>query len=518
MKNFLKKNVWDALSVFYISLTIIFLIIKWYIYPIFIDIYYHIAAMQGYNLAGGITLNAYWEYAPFGRVQLYPPLLHLFMLSLLKLGIPITFIAQFISFVMFPLTLIVLWLVLRGIFNKKTAFFSVILLGSMVPFLWQSAVTSAASLTQILGLIAFYSIEKDKKIATPIILTLLLYSHIAIPYFYLVSFLVYAFFRKERRKLILVSILISLAAFSPWLIHLLRNIQYLHPNNALAQKDMRVPMPTPVYLFLWGFGAIGAFFSVKNKNKYLWPLILLVILIPIAFFYPNRFWDVHSFIPLSILSSFGIYYIYIFLTQRNGNAGIIIGHIILFTTLFIVLLTIPVANVGRISSISLRKAVIPALIKIDKNNKELLNRKPGKGKAASILNKRNISLATFIKLNSKEGDTIYIPNGALADFTFALSGRAVSSGMLKEVQPYKRPLPQDCTFFVIQGNVDGLPPGGLQPHFVLLRQVAGYTIFKNKFSTKSIPPPKPIIPNWILLLIIYGAALIAGYDMIKNKT
>ena len=516
MRNFLKKNVWDALSILYISLTILFLIIKWYIYPIFIDIYYHIAAMQGYNLAGGITLNAYWEYAPFGRVQLYPPLLHLFMLSLLKLGIPIIFIAQFTSFVMFPLTLIVLWLVLRDVFNKKIAFFSVILLGSMVPFLWQSAVTSAASLTQILGLLAFYSIEKGKKIATPMLLTLLLYSHLAIPYFYIVSFLIYALFRKKRRKLILISTLISLVAFSPWLIHLLKNIQYLRPNNALAQKNMRVPMPIPVYLFLWGFGAIGTFFSIKYKGKYLWPVILLVILAPIAFFYPNRFWDAHSFIPLSILSSFGIYYIYIFLTQKNNNARTVIGYTILSITLFIVILTIPVVNIGRISSISLRKAVIPTLIKINKNNKEFVNKGPGKNKTASILSKRNISLAHFIKLNSKKGDTVYIPNGALADFIFTFSDRTVSSGMLREVRPYRRPLPQDCTFFVIQGNVNGLPPD-FQPHFVLLRQVAGYTIFKNKFPTKPVPTPKPTISNWILLLTIYGTILIAGYDMIKNK-
>ncbi len=44
----------DFISLVYIAFLIVLLIIRWHIFPVFIDIYYHLAVMQGYNLAGGL--------------------------------------------------------------------------------------------------------------------------------------------------------------------------------------------------------------------------------------------------------------------------------------------------------------------------------------------------------------------------------------------------------------------------------------------------------------------------------
>jgi hypothetical protein len=372
MKKLVKTGLWDIFSMSYILLLIIISSIKWHIYPIFVDIYYHIAAMQGYNLAGGVTLNSYWEYAPFGRPQLYPPLLHLFMLSLLKLKVPLIFVSKFTSFVMFPLALLTLYFVARAVFNKKVAFFSVIFLGSLYSFLWKSAVLSAASLTQILGLLAFYSVEKDRKIATPIIFTLMLYSHIAIPYFYFVSFIVYAFFRRERRKLILTSALISFIAFSPWLIHLLSNIHYLYPNNAFAEGNARVPRVIPVYIFLWGFGILGALYSTKRKKEYLWPLLLLISLIPVAFFYTDRFWDAHVLIPFSLLAGFGVWYLYtLLLSISKSKRGI--SYAILIAVLSIDIFVTPVLYIGEHYNVHLTNSTVTALLTANKKENILKN-------------------------------------------------------------------------------------------------------------------------------------------------
>ncbi len=416
---------------------------------------------------------------------------------------------------MFPLTLITLWFVTRSIFNERIALFSVIFLGSILSFFWKSAVLSAASLTQILGLLAFYAIEKDKKIATPVLFTLMLYSHIAIPYFYFASFIVYAFFRKEKRKLIFTSSLISFAAFSPWLIHLLKNMQYLHSNNAIAQRDILVPKSVPIYIFLYGFGIVGAIYSIIRKKEYLWPLILLILLIPIAFFYPSRFWDAHAFIPLSILAAFGTWYLCVFILKAAGNKKTI-SYVILFVLIIATIIKTPVLNVSKIPNVSLVNSTLPALIKVNRNNESLLRNGSRNDVPNSILNERNLQLATFIKTKVQQGETVYIPNGALADFIFAFSKHPVSSGMLKEVKPYKRPLPTDCAFFIIPGNVEGLPPG-LNSHFILFDTISGYTIFKNKYPVEPVIPERPALPNWAAFLLVYSSIAVSVYDLVKNK-
>ncbi len=504
-----KHHKWDILSISYIAILTLLSIIRWNIYPIFIDIYYHIAVMQGYNIANGITLNAYWEYAPFGRVQLYPPLLHIFMLTLLKMKFSIPFIAQITSFIMFSLTLFTIWFITSKVYNKKIAFFSTILLGSLVQFFWQSSVTSAASLAQILGLLSFYAIDKNRKVAAPILFTLLLYSHIAIPYFYIASFIIYGLFKKDRRKLIFNSAAISFILFSPWLIHTLYNLKYLHPRNAIMHSAMLVPRPIPIYTFIWFFGIVGIIISIKKKGKYAWPFILLLSLIPIAFLYPERFWSAHAFIPLAILGGYGLFAIYNIFIHRKNRILTTIKNIAIITTIITITLFTPTLRIGYNTKINVSCSLLPLLIK---KPEQILNRNL---KAKSLLTKKNFELANFIKNNSSVKDTIYIPNGPLADFIFALTERCVSSGMLKEVRPYKRPLPTDCTLFVIEGNVDGLPPI-LNDHFTLLGKSGGYTIFKNKFRNKDCSIPKPVVPLNETLFIIYFSSLIVIIDLSKD--
>jgi len=277
------------------------------------------------------------------------------------------------------------------------------------------------------------------------------------------------------------------------------------------QRNIRVPTPISIYIFLWGFGIIGIAYAMRRRKQYIWPFILLIVLIPIVFFYPDRFWGAHSFIPLSILAAFGVYYVYILLKDYGKKR--FLANAVLFITLLVVVITVPVFNTGTVSKVSLNEATLPALVRVNKNHKLL----PVKNKMATILNKRNILLANFIKTHSKEGDTIYVPDGALSDFIFAFSGCSASSGMLREVQPYKRPFPTDCSFFVIDGTVDGLPPG-LNDHFILFGKVAGYTVFKNKYREKPVFPEKPIFPNWVALLIIYFCMFVVIYDLLRKDT
>ncbi len=513
----------DIISLVYIAFLIVLLIIRWHIFPVFIDIYYHLAVMQGYNLAEGITKNAYWEFAPFGRPQLYPPLLHLLMLILYKFHISLPFIAKFTSFIMFPLTLLTEWWIVKKIYNSKAALFSVVFLGSIYQFFWHSSVLSAAALTQILGLFAFLAIEKDKKFASAILITLMLYSHIAIPYFYFAAFLLYGLLRKEKRKLILSSIFISAILFSPWLIHLVAHLSFIHIRSSVGNGA--VPLTMHLYLWIWLFGVIGIAASIKKRKEFLFPLILFVVLIPIAFTYRQRFFEIHGLIPLSILAGIGVSSLFYFVKTKK--------NILIFTILLALLLgfTTPVVNVAykkvhpgwdQPLAFALIKNINPVNGRHKKGN---FPQKPAHRPnikppvlypQKSIMTESNIALAQFLNKNIEPGSTIYVPDGPLADFIFAFSKHPVSSGMLGEVIPYKRPFPQDCVYLLIPGNVLNVPPP-MDETFNRVTFTNGFTIFKNKRPVKKVFPEKPVFPNWLSFILIVISAIIITLDFMKKR-
>ncbi len=512
----------DIISLGYIAFLLILLVIRWHIFPVFIDIYYHLAVMQGYNLAEGITKNVYWEFAPFGRPQLYPPLLHLLMLILYKFRVSLPFIARFTSFIMFPLTLLSEWWVVKKIFNSETALFSIVFLGSIYQFFWHSSVLSAAALTQILGLLAFLAIEKNKKFASALLITLMLYSHIAIPYFYFAVFLLYALLRKEKRKLILMFLLISALLFSPWLIHLAIHLSFIHMRSSIGKGT--VPLMMHLYLWVWLFGIIGIIVAIKKRKEFLFPLILFVLLIPIAFTYRQRFFEIHGLIPLSILAGIGVSTLLYFIKSKKNILVLTILLTLLFT------FTSPAVNiVYEKIHLGWDQPLMFALIKnrnpISGRRKSSLPQKPDQRLSMkppvlypqkSIMIKNNVELAQFLNKNTEAGSTIYVPDGSLADFIFAFSKRPVSSGMLGEVKPYKRPFPQDCADLLIPGNVLSVPPP-IDKTFKRLTFTNGFTIFKNKNHVKKVFPEKPVFPNWLSFILVGISVIIIAIDFMRKR-
>lgn len=468
--------------------------------------------MKGFDMAGGVTLKAFWEYAPYGRPQLYPPLLHILMLFLLKIGFTEIFIARFTSFIMFPLTLIIIWYVIRDIFDKETAFYSVVILGSLSYFFWQSAVTSAASLAQIIGIILFYSIEKNKKIAVPILMTFMLYSHLVIPHLYVLSFLVYSLFRKQRKKIILISLAISYILFLPWLLHIALNLNYLNPGSGHPNSI------SSIHLLLWLFAGFGIYFSIKKKGKYLYPFFLLLSLIPIAFSsYTDRFWNAHSFIPLSILAGIGVASLRRW-SEKNLKPVFHKSSIKFIRTTILALLLAsilfnPFLAIGK-EKIKLSSSPSTLISLIKANERGVLVRWRG----GTLLNKENVALAEFIKKNTQPDETIFIQNenGSLSDLITAYSGRFVSSGMLHEVKPYKIPKPTECSILIVPNRAQNIP-SILKKNFYKIGDTPEYTILRNKMNTEKVDVEKPVVPYMICFILIFLAIILIIYDFSKKN-
>lgn len=120
--------------------------VSWWLYPVFVDTYYHMAVIHGFKQAGGVVTQAFWEMAPAGRVHIYPPALHAAGYLLTWLGITPRMFITLVSWAFYASCMLTTWLWLRRIAGPRSALFAVALLCGPTAFFWnQSAHTANAA-------------------------------------------------------------------------------------------------------------------------------------------------------------------------------------------------------------------------------------------------------------------------------------------------------------------------------------------------------------------------------------
>ena len=107
MKN--KIFSWNFWSIVIIISYAAWPIARWAKLPQHIDIYYHLLTAWGFIKAGGYTTWDFWQYAPIGRPNIYPPLFHIILAMFMKAGIGKIFLARLFSVALPALFLFTLW-------------------------------------------------------------------------------------------------------------------------------------------------------------------------------------------------------------------------------------------------------------------------------------------------------------------------------------------------------------------------------------------------------------------------
>ncbi|MHB8897051.1 MAG: hypothetical protein ACYC99_18010, partial [Candidatus Geothermincolia bacterium] len=291
-----RMDMYDLLSLGLILFLVGLALSYWNKFPVHMDSFYHMGVTTGYAKAGGIALHSFWEYAPAGRAQLYPPLLHVIMYGMTKTGLSTVSVARIVSFSAFPLMMISGWYGMRAMFTKKAAFYTTVVLSSCYLLFWHSAVETAASLVIILTPLIFVAVDRNKKIAASILLALALYSHLTLGHLVAFGLLIYAIHRREMFKEILWVLVGAYVLWLPWGIHILINFKSLSfssPTGGTAQIT--------VHVLVWLVALAGFVYCYFKKGKYYLLPAFLLGFIPIAFFYADRFWNVHVFLPLAML-------------------------------------------------------------------------------------------------------------------------------------------------------------------------------------------------------------------------
>ncbi|MBM3251355.1 MAG: hypothetical protein FJZ11_01050, partial [Candidatus Omnitrophica bacterium] len=266
--------------------------------PTFMDIYYHLSVMLGFNEAGGFVSNAFWEFAPAGRPHLYPPLMHLLMLIFYKFGFSVLTIARLFEFIIYPITVITLWWASEKLFSSRMAFFTTLISLSVCSFYLSIKILIPSTLAMILAMLSFVFWERKRILASSLLLGLSFYAHAITPWLFLSIFILYSLFNEKVSKDGFKVVLFGLIVALPILFYQFNNRDYL--NLSVTLKEL----PIEINLWLLLLFIPGLLISFRRRGRYSFFIALFIIHLVSTFsLYRYRFISGQGVIGFLLLSS-----------------------------------------------------------------------------------------------------------------------------------------------------------------------------------------------------------------------
>ena len=433
------KNKLDYISIIYIILNFVLMMLNWDKILKCWDTPYHLLMGKMYSDFKTITVWDYYEYAPVGRPQLYPPFLHILIWFIHD----ITFldyisIGRLIVILQYPLSLFSIWFAMKSLFGSREAFFSTIFLSLNIPFFsWMSTVAPTALLSIIYPLLALYFYKKNIFLST-MMLTISLYSHLGIPYIFILSIIIFTFLAgiggKKYFKELGLTVGLSALLFTPWIYRLYVFRDWIKFERAMP-KPLQFVLPE-VNLILLPLLIVGVAISIikmRRDIKYSLLLAGFIGFIPIFYTYQLRYY-LHSPIVNSMVEAVGFSTIIFFFKKWVSKKKLSIIAILI--CLLSTIIPQPIISFHmfrpppRRSFISLTPT--PLLINIYSLGKPV---KPEGSIFEDLFNYRQSYLvAEWIRENVDEDEIIHVPRGMMADFITLTTGRLTDGGMYGEVR------------------------------------------------------------------------------------
>jgi len=421
----LRLSRWDAYSLSLIILFSVLVLLNFFEFPLSLDIYYHLGVAQEFNHAGGFSAVNYSEFAPMGRVQLYPPLFQILTAFILKTGLSPIVTAKLLNFLIYPVFLFVFWFLLKRLLGDKQSFFSLFLL-SLPYSLFISCVDNIpATMAIMLVLGSLLMIENKRTLSSSVLLGLAFYAHFAFGCFGLVTILVYGFLKKERLKRILTALSGALIIASVFIIHVVKNA------SLLTMGSQRDPLEIPWLIYL--LFIISMIIILKNKiyDKYLFWITYALLSFVIFFTYPFRFFSGQGIIPFVVLGSISLSKGYDLFENSVKNlfphkAMKIFIFFIIFNFLWPLLAVdvyITKKNYHVLGDSTFRQLT------------RTIDDQPFRLHDVSLYSRFANELSEIIKDNSNENEIMFCNMGIFGQLLSVISDRANASGMLSEVTP-----------------------------------------------------------------------------------
>ena len=284
----------DKAALTIIGLSFLFLLAAWgKQVPAMSDTWYHLALADRFIEQRGIPLWVDWEFAPAGRPNMYPPLLHMILASIgVATGSVIT-AGRVLAVTFYPLSLLSCWYCARRLLGSGPAFIAVLIALLDISNVIVMQAYIASCLTNILAPLLLVAIAERRAWVGIPLMTALYYSHLGFPHVVALGLLLFGLLDRSYLRLILKIVGISFLFWIPWLAHALGNIEWV----ARVLLGGGLPMPLIVKLLSLQFlnpviivpGLIGAVMLWRAGGEArLLPCMMLGFL-PILLSYGGRY-------------------------------------------------------------------------------------------------------------------------------------------------------------------------------------------------------------------------------------
>ncbi|MFH1666584.1 MAG: hypothetical protein ABIA17_03315 [Elusimicrobiota bacterium] len=276
-------------------------IFRWRITPQFLDIYYHLLTAWGFNQAGGYTGWDFWQYAPFGRMHIYPPFFHILLGAFMKIGFDKLLLIRICETASPILALFTVHYFVKKHYSPRLAFFALLVAVSSFSFYMNLMNRIPSALAIIIGLLAYDQLLEGKILRTVLLLSLSFYTHIGVSWFFSLGLLFYGFFNKERMKFCLSIACLTLIISCPVIVKQILTVNAVERTGFQLTKTLRSQYKIFEYLLVFP----GLFFSFKGPKKYRLSAALFFASL-IFVIYPYRFFSGEGFLPVVFLAAIGL--------------------------------------------------------------------------------------------------------------------------------------------------------------------------------------------------------------------
>ena len=452
------------------------------------DIYYHLLTAWGFIKAGGLSAWDFWQYAPVGRVHIYPPFFHIVLAVLMKLGINNIILAKLFEVFTPVVFLIVLWNFTRKNFSERLAFFVILVSGSSFSFYLSLLNHVPATLALIFGFLAYGQLFKNRQVRSLLLLTLCFYTHIGISLFFALSLIFYALFYKEFRKACLSVITGAFILSLPILSRQVIGLKFIS-SLGLSLNERYTCQIKFVDCILAFFGLISIF---KTERKY--RLFFGFFLAGLIFLiYPYRFFSAEGYLPVIFLSACAIDGLY----NRAKDRNLFLRYTPVLAALFILFVSPTLSmewprTAGRQSyKIKIADSAFLGMLS---------------AKADTIwFPKEYISAAELIKDNSEDNDIIYSSLNIISVALASISGRSSANGLFPEIKPSRQFDPISVSRIIVftQSDRPDMRTAIVDGYrLVKIGENRLFILYKNPLSQAKVDIRKVVFPFWAVFIII----------------
>jgi hypothetical protein len=485
---------WDSLSKILIVVFLFLQLIRNLIMPQFMDIYYHLQTAWGFLQSGGYCGWDFWQYAPVGRVHIYPPLFHLILALFMKLGLSPDLLAKLCEGIIPWVFLIVTWDFVRQNFSERLGFFVVFSFFLSFSFYLSLLNHAPATLAFIFGILSLGRLLRGQLMRSAILLALSFYTHIGVSiYFYLVFF-IYGLVEINRRRPIGKVILITVILASPILLKELAAFKYVSILGFQLNEKYLIQIKVLEYIL----AVFGLYLAFKSREKY--GLFLSFLLASFIFIpYPYRFFSAEGYFAVVFLSALTWDYLCQVLKRK---------YLLVFACILVLLFSPTLIRDS--SSVGSRN------FRLQTFDSALLGIILARGQEIWYP-QEYISAAEIVKKNSQPKDIVYSTMSITGPIISSFAGRACANGLLPEIKPEREVNPFLTAKIIIFTAIDDqtlISSAVTKFHLVKLGENKLFRIYSNPSCRAQVQVRPAAVPFWVITVI--AGCLIFTYIFVKN--